>query len=269
MNTPKRIFVGLLIISLLIVCLLVLLVWLVATKQFALLNKIFNILGIIILIFLGILAFGILSLVLTLLSSKPHPWLHKLILQVINFLFPVVLNIGRLLKIDEDKIKSSFISVNNQLIRNQKSVFTPQQLLILAPHCLQWSQCPYKITVDVENCHRCGRCIINKLHELKDKYGVNFMVCTGGTLARKFVKHFRPQAVLAIACERDLTSGIQEISPLPVIGVLNIRPEGPCFNTTVNMDEVEKAIRLLLGISSSEGQPWPRVYHVYKKKAIN
>lgn len=257
MNTPKRIFVGLLVVSLLTVCLLFLVAWLVATKQFVLLNKIFKVLGIVILIFLGVLAFGILSLVLALLSPKPHRRLHKLILEVISFLFPMVLNIGRFLKIDQEKIKSSFISVNNQLIRNQKLVFTPQQVLILAPHCLQWSECPHKITVDVENCRRCRRCVIHSLHDLKDKYGVNFVVCTGGTLARKYVKKLRPQAVLAIACERDLTSGIQEISPLPVIGVLNIRPEGPCFNTTVNVDEVEKAIKLLLGLSSSKGQSYP------------
>ena len=44
------------------------------------------------------------------------------------------------------------------------------------------------------------------------------------------------------AC-RDLTSGIQDVFPLPVIGVLNQRPNGPCFNTCVDMRQVEAEIR--------------------------
>ena len=49
-------------------------------------------------------------------------------------------------------------------------------------------------------------------------------------------------AIIAIACDRDLASGIQDASPLPVLGVLNERPCGPCFNTRVNLQDVEEAI---------------------------
>jgi len=57
------------------------------------------------------------------------------------------------------------------------------------------------------------------------------------------LKTLRPQAVLAIACERDLTSGIQDVFPLPVIGILNQRPFGPCCNTRVDIDRVEKLLQ--------------------------
>ena len=57
-------------------------------------------------------------------------------------------------------------------------------------------------------------------------------------MARQVVKETRPKAVLAIACERDLMSGIQDVYPLPAVGVLNIRPNGPCYNTRVDMAEV-------------------------------
>ena len=57
------------------------------------------------------------------------------------------------------------------------------------------------------------------------------------------LKTLRPQAVLAIACERDLTSGIQDVFPLPVIGILNQRPFGPCCNTKVDIERVEKLLQ--------------------------
>ena len=76
--------------------------------------------------------------------------------------------------------------------------------------------------------------------------GFHFFVVTGGTLARQTVKTIRPKAVLAIACERDLTSGIQDVYPLPAVGVLNIRPNGPCYNTHVDIQQVRREIEAIL-----------------------
>ena len=66
---------------------------------------------------------------------------------------------------------------------------------------------------------------------------------SGGTLARLAVNMGRPMAMVGGACERDLRRGIQDVFPLPVIGVLNERPNGPCFNTRADMGKIEEAIR--------------------------
>ena len=81
---------------------------------------------------------------------------------------------------------------------------------------------------------------------LSEEMGFHFLVATGGTLARQMVKETRPKAVLAVACERDLMSGIQDVYPLPAVGVLNMRPNGPCYNTKVDMDEVRKALEAVI-----------------------
>ena len=58
----------------------------------------------------------------------------------------------------------------------------------------------------------------------------------------------KPLAVIGIACERDLVSGIEEItSKIPVIGIENKRPEGPCKNTLVDVELFEKTLSSLLG----------------------
>ena len=77
---------------------------------------------------------------------------------------------------------------------------------------------------------------------LSKKYGLKVAISTGGTLARQAVKQARPKAIVAVACERDLTSGIQDVFPIPVLGVFNERPFGPCFNTKVDLQKVEQAI---------------------------
>jgi len=79
-------------------------------------------------------------------------------------------------------------------------------------------------------------------------------VATGGTLARQMVKQIRPKAIVAVACERDLTSGIQDVFPLPVVGVLNERPFGPCFNTRVDIKRVEAAVLDFLEVEEKHGE---------------
>ena len=143
-------------------------------------------------------------------------------------------------------IKSSYIQVSNQLVKLQQPQITPEKILILAPHCLQRVQCPHKITVNVNNCRCCGQCPIGDLLALSREIGTQLVVATGGTFARKFIKEKKPEAIVAIACERDLTSGIQDVEKIPVIGVVNERPEGPCFNTKVNLCQVEKSINFFL-----------------------
>ncbi len=248
MLSQKRIYIALLTITVLILGGLVFLGWYLFLNRSNLVNQVVLVLiGSFILVVLGIVGFGVLALVVTLWSHKSFPSLQNLVITATNMLFPVALQLGKLAGIEPDKIKSSFIAVNNQLVDSQKIRVAPGQLMILAPHCLQDAACPHKITIDVNNCRRCGRCPIDDLHRIREKYGVRFVVATGGTLARRFVKEFKPRAVVAIACERDLTSGVQDVNPLPVIGILNIRPHGPCYNTRVNLHQVEAAIQQFIG----------------------
>ncbi len=245
----KRLFLGLLAASLLGILFLIFGLWYLFfyPAKSALYHTIF----LIILLFVagGILlaALGALGIVITLLAAKNFPFLQAPIRLAIHLLYPAALALGRLLRIDKDRIRSSFVEVNNQLVKARRIKAAPDQVLLLAPHCLQWTGCPHKITVDVNNCRRCGQCYINDLLELRDRYGIKMGVATGGTLARKYVEEYRPKAIVAIACERDLTSGIQDVDRLPVLGVANERPHGPCRDTCIRIERVEEAIRHFIG----------------------
>ncbi|MBZ4687181.1 MAG: uncharacterized protein PWQ96_1512 [Clostridia bacterium] len=249
-NTKKRIFIGLISLSLFLIGITLLVAYYLVVNDASTLHKVLLIIvGGFLLVMLILLGVGVLGLVFNLIRQKPLPFLQKIMLMATNALFPVALYLGKILGVDKETIKRSFIAVNNQLVKNQEVKLDPQEVMILAPHCLQWSECPHKITIDSKNCKRCGKCVVDDLHSLTEKYGVSFVVASGGTLARKFIKEFKPRAVVAIACERDLCSGIQD-TPLPVLGVLNIRPQGPCFNTCVNLEAVEEATKFFLQINN-------------------
>ena len=157
--------------------------------------------------------------------------------------------VGKLLGVSRERVQQSFIEVNNHLVRSNTHRARPNKLLILLPHCIQEFECQIKITGNIKNCKGCGKCEIKDLIEIADQYQVKIAVATGGTLARRIIVENRPDAIVAVACELDLTSGIQDSYPIPVIGILNERPNGPCINTKVDIQKVKAAISDLLHVS--------------------
>jgi hypothetical protein len=171
----------------------------------------------------------------------------------VKVLFPTALMVGRLLGISKDAVKRSFVQVNNALVRSLRRPGESQRVLLLLPHCLQNYTCVYKITSTMENCRRCGQCVVGDLAKLAERYGVIVSMATGGTLARRVIVETKPTAIVGVACETDLTSGIQDAYPIPVLGVLNQRPFGPCRDTTVDLARVEEA----LGFFIDSSRAWP------------
>jgi hypothetical protein len=57
----------------------------------------------------------------------------------------------------------------------------------------------------------------------------------------------KPDMIIGVACERELTTGIQDTYPMPVYGILNDRPFGPCYDTDVDLELVEKGMITFLG----------------------
>ena len=185
-----------------------------------------------------IASFGILRL---------HPIILRIANRFIYGLFPLSLLIGKVRGVTKDQLRQSMIDLINHLVMLDMYTVDPERILLLTPHCLQESSCVHKVTHDVYNCKQCGRCQVGSLLQIAKEYGCQFIVVTGGTLARMKVKEARPKAIVAIACERDLASGMADVFPIPVIGVLNERPNGPCCNTTVDSKRVRAAVEQLIG----------------------
>jgi hypothetical protein len=161
----------------------------------------------------------------------------------IKLFLPLMTLVGKMIGIPKDRVRSSFIKVNNDLVSSPGKQYKPEELLLLMPHCLQNSKCKMRLTYSIHNCKRCGDCPIDELLGLSERYGIHLAIATGGTIARRIVVQRRPKMILAVACERDLASGIQDTYPLPVFGVLNFRPHGPCLDTNVALDDLENAVR--------------------------
>jgi hypothetical protein len=243
----KRIFLGLLTLTCLLFTLLLGLFWYVPYVGLTNLHqKLPLILGIVFGVFLALVFAGVTILALTVLLGRDLPFSRSLRGVLVKVLLPLMGGVGKLFGVSKDQVRRSFIEINNQLLLAAHPRTTPDKLLLLMPHCLQFHECQFRITGNVVHCQRCGQCNISGLAELSEKYGVGLAVATGGTLARRIVVERRPKIIIAVACERDLSSGIQDSYPLPVFGITNHRPHGPCYDTEVDLERVEEALKLFL-----------------------
>lgn len=243
----KRLFLGLLLTTEFLIALALYGVWKIAYLGLENISEYLPAILGAFLIFISTFSFGaVCNMVLAVKGLPTLKLFHRYTFAIIKFLFPMAVRVGKIFGIKRRQLEGSFIAVSNLIFMKSRIKVPANKLLVLSPHCLQLATCPHKITRDPNNCKRCGKCNIGDLVKLSEEMGFVFFVATGGTLARQVVIENRPQAVLAIACERDLMSGIQDVYPLPAVGVLNIRPNGPCYNTRVDMDEVKKTLSQII-----------------------
>ncbi|MBL0387364.1 DUF116 domain-containing protein [Tumebacillus sp. ITR2] len=147
----------------------------------------------------------------------------------LSSIIPWSVKAGKLFGLSKDRIANSVLQVGNRLTVANQGVIERDELLILLPRCLD------KQTRD-------------DIKLMTSKYDIDFHICAGGQMARQLLVEKKPKGVIAVACERDLMAGVQDVkAAVPVIAIANKRPEGPCRNTNINMTEMENAIRMYLG----------------------
>ncbi|MEW5806229.1 MAG: DUF116 domain-containing protein [Acidobacteriota bacterium] len=151
---------------------------------------------------------------------------------LINLFFRISARLGEKLGISRDRMGNSFIKVSNALQKFICRISRGENLLILLPRCLE-------------------KDVRKKVQEICAKYNCKAFIASGGDVARKIIKEMKPVAIIGIACERDLVSGIEDTTPkIPVIGIENKRPEGPCKNTFIDVELFERTLMSLLNRKS-------------------
>ena len=243
----KRLFIGLLSGTSLLVLVFLFVFWLIPYIGLRNIHPLAPwVLGGIVLSLGFLVVWSSCSLVMNILIKRPVLFSGNLRGLTIKLFLPLMTTVGSLVGVSKEKVRASFIRINNDMVQAGDRLYNPEEILLLMPHCLQNSRCKFRLTYNIYNCKRCGECPIAGLLNLSDRYNVHIAIATGGTIARRIVVQKKPKLIIAVACERDLSSGIQDTYPLPVYGILNQRPHGPCLDTYVALDHVEWALRKFL-----------------------
>jgi uncharacterized protein len=124
-----------------------------------------------------------------------------------------------------DWVENAAVKVYNTLALLRGRKVGKGELLLLIPRCLS------KETLD-------------GVLGIAGRYGVPVFVATRGQLARRVIRERRPRAVVAVACERDMVSGLHDVAgKIPVLGLTMTLPSGPCKDAGVNLRQLEEWVR--------------------------
>lgn len=242
----KRVFLGLLSASCIAVCCLLIVFFILpwvgpGIPWLGQLSVAIGVCGIVLLTWLC------LTLVFHIYTGRYLPGIACMRHLCIRLFLPLMEMAGKIIGLDKKNVRRSFLKVNNEFVMAQTPHIPPQKLLLLLPHCMQSSSCKIRLDSGLSHCAGCGKCQIAQIRLLAGQYGFRAAIATGGTIARRIVAEVRPQGIVAVACERDLTAGIQDSYPIPVFGVLNERPNGPCRDTGAPMQILMGALAFFLG----------------------
>jgi hypothetical protein len=156
-------------------------------------------------------------------SFFPHRLMEGLLLS----LLPKTVWLGAKLGISRDRVGNSFIKVHNFFTKSRAGAVDPERLLILLPRCLKKEA-------------------RGRLLEKVNGDALKVLTVAGGEEAREAIRELRPTLILALACERDLMSGIKDVADrVPVLAIPNKRPEGPCKNTDFSLEELDEVLRFI------------------------
>jgi uncharacterized protein len=124
-----------------------------------------------------------------------------------------------------DWVENAAVKVYNALALLRGRKVNKGELLLLIPRCLS------KETLD-------------GVLAIAGKYEVPVFVATRGQLARRVIRERRPRAVVAVACERDMVSGLHDVAgKVPVLGLTMTLPAGPCKDARINLGRLEEWVR--------------------------
>jgi hypothetical protein len=124
-----------------------------------------------------------------------------------------------------DWVENASVKVYNALALARGRKVNTGELLLLIPRCLS------KDTLD-------------GVLGIAGKYGVPVFVATRGQLARRVIRERRPRAVVAVACERDMVSGLHDVAgKVPVLGLTMTLPAGPCKDAGLNLGQLEEWVK--------------------------
>ena len=121
-----------------------------------------------------------------------------------------------------DWVENASVQVYNALALQRRRRVGPGELLVLIPRCLS------KATLD-------------GVLGIAARHNVPAFVATRGQLARRVIRERRPRAVVAVACERDMVTGLRDVAgKIPVLGLTMHLPAGPCRDAVVDLDLMER-----------------------------
>jgi hypothetical protein len=169
-------------------------------------------------------------------SQRLRP-MALLLMACLIRLLPLLTPFAKLTGKSRDQLLNSFLQIRNSFISSSRTISQARSgpPLLLAPRCMTKES-------------------MQALKLSAQENGAEFFIAATGAKARDKVAELKPCAIVAVACERDLISGIRDVAGnnLPIIALPITLPAGPCKGALADLDQLADAIAWIKGKTARE-----------------
>ncbi len=159
----------------------------------------------------------------------------------VRSLRPLAKRLGR-----EEAWILSFCAWHNHRVREAFATRKARRVLVLLPHCIQWSRCAAAILDDLQHCYDCGKCVVGDfmLAALAGRW--NSRITNRSHKAYREAREQRPELLVAVSCTDRLLKGLVKLPETPTYVIPLALPHGMCVDTDFSIAHLRAAMEALV-----------------------
>ena len=196
--------------------------------------------GLVLLVFIIVLIL-IVGLILGIILIRRNKLLFpSLVIFIVNVFYSPLKSFANLLGLDDSLVDNIGIEVRNKVNKSKFDEISPEDKIIVLPHCLRSAQCEASLKETGIKCTYCGKCAIGVIKKKAEPMGYRVFIVPGSSFVKKIVQQNKFKGVVGVACHVDLNQTMMALEKFSPQGVL-LSTSG-CFETKVDVSKVLETI---------------------------
>ncbi|UCC34005.1 MAG: DUF116 domain-containing protein, partial [Candidatus Bathyarchaeota archaeon] len=137
--------------------------------------------------------------------------------------------------VDEKDLFQLYVETKNKAYRSKFAATPYSERILFLPQCLRSKDCQAELSEYGYNCQGCGKCRIERvILEAKSLGYKDIFILPGGSVSKKILVKEKPNALLGVACLKELMLGSFACEKFGIAGQGVALLKDGCVNTEVD-----------------------------------
>jgi hypothetical protein len=142
------------------------------------------------------------------------------------------------------------IDAANAVMADRFARAGPARMLVM-PQCMRAGDCKAPLhPLEGYQCLRCGHCSLAELSRVAEEHGFRCFIVPGDRYAKRLAKRYAVDAAIGVACPTELSEAMLAGWRMGVAAAGVPLSRDGCFETDVELERVEEAMRRCGSLSS-------------------
>ena len=198
---------------------------------------IFGALTILLLLFIGLLALFVVSVVFVSIKHGKF-YFPRLLRSAFTYMESATRQICKLMGLKNSDITIFFIHLHNQMNAEDFSKIPMEERAIFLPHCLRSSKCPAELSTEGLGCKHCGGCSLDSSINELEAMGYKVFIVPGSTFIGRMVKKYMPHAIIGVGCLMEIKEGLEFADRMGLVAMGVVNKTDGCIETLTDWPEL-------------------------------